>query len=233
MSSGITVTNRLFPKTVVSRKTKLLFVSNLFPDVEEPYRGLDNATLLHQLTTKFDIRVLSPRPGLPFSRFPQKACRPEDRLFSPVYVQAPYIPKIGSRFNHVLMAGALRPALLALRGEFPFEVILGSWVYPDGCAISQLASEMKFPFVIVAQGSDVHQYLKNPVRRKIIARSMASASALITRSAELGHLLNRAGVAGEMIHTVYNGIDFSNFNPRDILQARQSLGLPEIGRAHV
>lgn len=49
-------------------KPRLLFVSNLFPDAASPYRGLDNATVLHHLASTYDIRVLSPRPWLPLDR---------------------------------------------------------------------------------------------------------------------------------------------------------------------
>ena len=209
---------------------KLLFVSNLFPDVAEPYRGLDNATLLHHLAEKFEIRVLSPRPALPFFPVRKMSCRIEDSIFSPVYLRAPYLPKIGSRLNHVLMANALRPALLFLRTEFRFDSVLCSWLYPDGCAISRLARELLFPFVTVAQGSDAHHYLQMPTRRNIIVQSMATARSIVTRSAELGRLLNLSGVAAEKIHTVYNGIDFSNFTPGDPANARRALGLPVDGR---
>lgn len=214
------------------QKPKILFVSNLFPDVAEPYRGLDNATLLHRLSGEFEIRVVSPRPFSLPSVFSgrQFQCRNEDSLFSPVYVQSPYIPKIGSRFNHLLMARVLEPVLAAVRKEFPFEAVLCSWVYPDGCAISQVARNLRFPYAVIAQGSDVHSYLKIPARRKIIAASMASAGVIITRSAELGRLLGEAGVAQEKLQTVYNGINFSIFKPGDRAAAREVLGLPAAGK---
>ena len=45
---------------------RLLFISNLFPDEGEPYRGLDNVTALHALRERgWDIRVLAPRPWFP------------------------------------------------------------------------------------------------------------------------------------------------------------------------
>ena len=206
-------------------RPRLLFVSNLFPDAAEPYRGLDNATLLHHLAGQYEIRVLSPRPTLPGGSGKIHRCREMDTRFAPVYFPAPYIPKIGSRFNHRLMAGALGPALTALQREFPFDVVLSSWVYPDGCAVARVAREMHFPFAVIAQGSDVHQYLKIPARRKIIVESMQSAFAIITRSGELGRLLHTAGLAEEKLHTVYNGIDFSIFQPGDSQKARRELGL--------
>jgi glycosyltransferase involved in cell wall biosynthesis len=71
--------------------------------------------------------------------------------------------------------------------------------------------------------------LKIPVRLKIIRESLASAPAIITRSAELGRLLREAGVAGEKLHTVYNGIDFATFKPEARAAARNELGLPPDG----
>lgn len=187
---------------------RLLFVSNLFPDAESPYRGLDNATLLHALASEWEVRVISPRPTRPF-QWKALSPRPIDRRFSPRYLLSPYLPKIGSRWNHLLMARALRGAV---RAE-TFDVVLGSWLFPDGCAIARLARESRFPFVAIAQGSDVHQYLRRPVRRRLIVEAMNEASAVITRSAELARLLGEAGVASAKLHPIYNGIDHDCFHP--------------------
>ena len=85
---------------------RLLFISNLFPTMSEPYRGLDNATLLRALTPEFEIRALSPRPALPWAR-PRFSPRAEDARLRPAWIRAAYVPKIGSRVNHLLMAASL------------------------------------------------------------------------------------------------------------------------------
>jgi glycosyltransferase involved in cell wall biosynthesis len=123
------------------------------------------------------------------------------------------------------MANSLRNTLRELRAEFPFDVALTSWVYPDGCAVARLAKELSFPFVVIGQGSDVHQYLQIRVRRRIIVASLRCASAVITRSAELGRLLCAAGVAETSLHTIYNGVEADTFHPGDRATARQQLGL--------
>ena len=205
-------------------KPRLLFVSNLFPDQAEPYRGLDNATLLHHLLPQFEIRAASPRPAL--LPGPIRHPRECDRIFDPVYLDAGYVPKFGSFFNHHLMARALRAPLAALRAAWPFDVVLSSWIYPDSCAIATLAG---VPFVSIAQGSDVHQYLRMPVRRRIILDAMRRASGIITRSAALAGLLAEAGLPKERLHPVYNGIDFQQFRPADPATARRELGLPQTG----
>ncbi|MBI3877052.1 MAG: hypothetical protein HY300_14035, partial [Verrucomicrobia bacterium] len=149
---------------------KILFVSNLFPDAADPVRGQINATLLHQLARHCEVRVIAPRPALPFTTDwrMKHAPRPADARFEPVYPVVPYVPKIGSRVNPALFARAIRDALHAVRERFTYDAILCSWLYPDGCAVARLAPELHVPFVLVAQGTDAHSYLKWPVRRGFI-----------------------------------------------------------------
>jgi len=208
---------------------KLLFCSNLFPDRGEPWRGLDNATLLRHLAERWEIRVLALRPVLPWQAR-NWASREEDQVFQPRYIPAPYLPRIGSRWNHRLMARALRPHFDALRAQFPFEAVLGSWLFPDCCALADLTKEDRVPLVAVAQGTDAHQYLRMPVRRRIMLDRLPHASAIITRSAEIARLLAAAGFSQEKLHPVYNGIDFTHFAPAGQAEARDLLGLPRESR---
>ena len=205
---------------------KLLFVSNLFPDTTAPYRGLDNATLLHSLADRWRIRVLALRPKLPLFPARERLPREHDSRFAPVYWNVPYVPKIGSRWNYRLMAGALRAHLRTLRQQGEFDVILASWLFPDCCAIARLSKELNFPFVAIAQGSDVHQYLKMSVRRRIMKKLLPRAAAVITRSGELTRLLGEAGLPAERLHRIYNGVDLEQFHPGDPEIARRELHLP-------
>jgi teichuronic acid biosynthesis glycosyltransferase TuaC len=208
---------------------KILFVSNLFPDSHQPIFGLDNARLLHHLAGRCDIRVVAPRPApwlLPFLKSRSVQPRREDQIFQPIYPLASYIPKIGSRWNHRLMAGSLRPVLQQVRHEFPFDAVLVSWLYPDGCAVAELATSEKFPFVAIAQGSDAHQYLKIPARRHAIVTAMNRACAVVARSREITLNLSAAGVAASKLHAIYNGVNFALYRPADKRSARKELGLP-------
>ena len=207
-------------------KPKLLFISNLFPDTQEPYRGLDNATVLHHLDGLWDIRVLAVRPTLPFCQN-ARTPRPADARWQPRYIAAPYLPKIGSGVNHALMAQALRESVRELRREFAFAAVLSAWLYPDSCAVARLARELDFSFVAIVQGSDVHQYLRHPVRRRIIQELLPRAAAIITRSADLAQRLADAGLNPAKLHPIYNGLDFTTFTPGDRQSARRELGLPE------
>jgi len=209
---------------------KVLFISNLFPDAKNPNLGIYNAQLLQHLSRLCDIRVLAPRPtkGFPPFWFPKEfSSREQDKIFRPVFAPAAYVPKIGSGVNHLLMARSIEPVLKRIREEFPFEVVLSSWIYPDACATAELARRNKFSFVAIAQGSDVHQYLKIPARRKIISSALSQASAVVARSKDLSQQLREAGVSGDKLQVIYNGVDFEKFFPANQKAARKSLGLSE------
>lgn len=214
----------------MSTRPRLLFVSNLFPDRTEPYRGLDNVTVLHHLRDAWDIRVVALRPSLsawlPMSSSAWEP-RPEDEPLAPRYVPVRHVPKVGGFFNHHLVCTALRPALRALREEFPWDVMLASWLFPDGCAAQELADEFGRPAVLIAQGSDVHRYLKSAPRRRAILEAVRRTSAVITRSKSLARLLAAEGASEARLHAVHNGVDVSTFHAGDRAQIRSELGLPE------
>ena len=204
---------------------KLLFVSNLFPDASDPVRGLDNACLLHHLAEGVgEIRVVALRPTLrPGAVF---RCRDEDRALRPVFLPVPYVPRVGSRWNHRLMAFQLGRTLARLRSEFSFDAVLGSWLYPDGCALARLAPRMGFPYWLICQGSDAHRYLDMPVRRRLIVEACSQSRAVVTRSADLARRLREAGVPQDRLHPVYNGVDTALFHPvADRGAACRELGL--------
>ncbi len=207
---------------------RLLFFSNLFPTAAEPYRGLDNATLLHALAADYEIRVISPQPSLPWSRARHEA-REGDAVLQPRWVNAAYVPKIGGPVNHLLMAGSVGRVFEETMRDFRPTVMLSSWIYADSCAAIRLAAG-RVPVVAIAQGSDVHQYLGMAGRRGVILRTLPQASAVITRSGELSRILEAAGFPAGKLHTVYNGVDLETFQPRDARAARREAGLPVEGR---
>ncbi len=215
---------------------RLVFVSNLFPDRAAPYFGLDNATVLHWLAREhgWDIRVICPRPSLSLKRRLQPnggwSVRAGDELFKPEFVPVPYVPKLGSIANRPLMEAALRSRLKKLKSEFAFDVVLASWLFPDGCAVAQLASELKSPCALITQGSDTHQYLAMPARRRQILHAIEQAQGVIARSGDLAKRLASAGSEPSKLHTIYNGVDPLVFHPRDQTEARRALGLDREAR---
>ncbi|MCX6848496.1 MAG: glycosyltransferase [Verrucomicrobia bacterium] len=195
---------------------RLLFISNLFPDESEPYRGLDNVTALHALRERgWDIRVLAPRPWFPLLKAAKRFTpRTQDAPFQPRYVPALYLPKIGGLANHHLMVNALRRGLRGVFADFEPDVTLASWLFPDGWAAWKAMRERAgHPVVLLAQGSDVHRYLKSAPRRRAILDALAATQGCICRSKSLATMLVEAGAEAGKLHPVHNGIDTAVFRP--------------------
>jgi teichuronic acid biosynthesis glycosyltransferase TuaC len=207
---------------------KLLFISNLFPDRQEPNRGLVNARLLRHMAGGGEIRVIAPRPSLKgwLREDAGRQCLPTDEEFQPLYPLVPYIPKWRGRINDQLFGCRLRKWVNKVRQDFPFEAILCSWLYPDAVAMSRLAKELDLPLVAIAQGSDIHQYLKLPARAESILATVSQCAQTITRSQELARLLIAAKVPEHKVQVVYNGVETAVFHPGNRTEARGRLGLP-------
>jgi glycosyltransferase involved in cell wall biosynthesis len=205
---------------------KVLLVTNLFPDATEPQRGIYSARMAAHLAQEVEVRVVSPRPTAWPRPGAARQARPEDAALAPLFPRVPYVPWVGSRWNHRLMARALDPVLQRVRTEFAWDVVLTSWLYPDACAVARLAGRPHWPWVAVALGTDVHQYLGMPVRRKIIVESLARAGGVIACSGALAEQLVTAGVSRERLRVVYNGVDTGLFRPVDRAAARRELGWP-------
>lgn len=206
-------------------KPRLLFVSNLFPDQAEPYRGLDNATVLHHLRDRWDIQVIVPRAMLTAWWGGGSLWKPrlEDEVFAPRFLSVPYVPRAGSFCNHHLMARRLRTAIRQVGRTFEWQVALGAWLYPDGCALVKSVDDR--PVHLIAQGTDVHRYLAMPLRRSAIQKAIERAASVITRSQSLADSLIKVSGAGKKVRAITNGVDVSCFRHRSQAETRQQLGV--------
>lgn len=215
------------PSQAAGGKPRLLFVSNLFPDLAQPVRGQDNAILLGHLMQYYQCSALVPRPSVAWWRRSTLQPLERDAGLNLVYIPVPYIPKIGDRWNHRLMGWRLRPRLENAAASGACDRLLVSWMFPDGCAVSRWSAPRAIPTTLIAQGSDVHQYLQRPLRRTAIMRAVRDCGSVITRSGALRSMLIDAGAAADAVECIYNGIDTSVFRPADRAQARTALGLAQ------
>ena len=211
---------------------RLLTLTNLFPDAGQPWRGLDNVTLLHEMSrqnTEVDVRVLCMRPA--HSYWAGAACtqqpRRGDESLKPSFHWVPYLPKLGG-LNHWLYARGIRRALKSLPAGWKPDALLVPWLFPDACGVRLVPELKNLPMVAVAQGSDVHQYLSLPARRKAILQLSRTAH-IVTRSEDLRQRLVKAGASAGQVTTLYNGVDTQTFRPGAKETARQELGLPVEG----
>lgn len=135
-----------------------------------------------------------------------------------------FVPRLAHGAWGPLYAASIAPALLPLRGRF--DVVLGSWAYPDGFAAVVAARVLGLPCVVKLHGSDINIIAKLPGPRRLSAWALPRAAKVVAVSRALADEVAALGVAREHIAIVMNGVDAALFQPGDRAGARRALGLP-------
>ncbi len=207
---------------------KALLLSNLFPSSREPTRGVFNRQGFHALSRYCDSRVIAPLPWWTRARRPREWFVPPLEVVEglrasyPSYWSIPGRPALHARG----MYHSLRGQILRLRKEFPFDVILAAWAYPDGVAAAHLARELRVPLVTMVLGSDLNEVPRHPALKKQVHWGLQCARRVITVSAALRERAIDLGISGDRVLVQRNGVDGERFRPRDRREARARLGLP-------
>jgi teichuronic acid biosynthesis glycosyltransferase TuaC len=215
---------------------RVVVLTRLFPNPVEPLWSPFNQQQFTALSKLCDVEVLGVIPWFPgagaFKRWSAAgrltAVPATERvngltISHPRYLMAPKLPAASA----ALYAASLLAAAWRRRRA---DVLLGSWVYPDGAATVLLAGALGLPSVVKVHGSDVNLVAKLPAVRRQLQLLLPRATRTVAVSRPLGRELAQLGVAEERIKIVPNGVDASLFHPRDRAQARRELGLPVEGR---
>lgn len=216
---------------------KVLLLSNLFPTSSDPNRGLFTAQLAGEMLGHCDLRVMVPLPWTPqgplaasilparYREFALARRHMQVRGVEAQYPRYPLLPRVSERWHPALMRLALRRRLERLRREFPFEVVLSQWLYPDGVAAVQIGRELGVPVVVSGLGCDVNEYLFHAEKRGQILNALQDAAAITVVSSELADVLRGVGIAASRITVIPNGVDTARFHPAPRDAARTALGL--------
>ena len=214
-----------------SRRPRVLFVSNLYPNPRQPTRGIFNRQTVRALSEHLDVRVLAAVPWYPLSRAMNGIPERTDDDGVPVrFVRAFYTPFVLRNRHGKFFRNAIRSAVLDIRKSFPFDLLYGSWVYPDGYGVTLLARELGLPCVLHALGSDIHIYLEHPRRRKKVVAALSAADHVVCVSDYIRSSVAGTGVPASKLSVVYDGVDGELFKPADAERARRKLGLAVRGR---
>jgi glycosyltransferase involved in cell wall biosynthesis len=149
------------------------------------------------------------------------------RIYHPRYLA---IPKV-FRFSHGFTFGvSVNKALNSIRPEYKFELISVHWLFPDAFGTVLAARAMKVPVVAHALGCDVNDYLRYPLRRKMIYWALAKATAVVAKSEEMADKIIGLGIDKRKVEAIHNGVDRSLFHRRDQAEQRLALQLPTQGK---
>jgi hypothetical protein len=104
-----------------------------------------------------------------------------------------FVPRLAHATWGPLYAASIAPLLGRHRGKF--DVVLGSWAYPDGFAAVIAAHILGIPCVVKLHGSDINVIAKLPGPRRLTAWALPRADRVVAVSRALADEVAELGVA--------------------------------------
>ncbi len=208
----------------------VVIVSNLYPNRDEPNRGIFIKQLADSLEEEFDITVVCPVPWRPvwFSKLKGVMPLPKNSVIDGITVYYPrhiVIPKL-MRFTYGwFMYLSLFPLLKVINKNSSIDLISAHWVYPDGFGAVKSAKKLGKLVTVHALGCDINEYTKYKMRRDQIAKTLKLSDAVVVKSKDLARRAQELGCDDRNVYTVHNGVDSSKFYPIDMEVARKNLNL--------
>jgi len=216
---------------------RILISTTIFPNREQPNRGIYILKQANELRKHAEVRVLSPLPYFP-SFIPSKTYAAYGRVpahdeiegHTVSYPRFPVIPKLFQPLNGISLALFQYAPFRKIVKAFEPDVVLCFWAYPDGFANVLLSRAMGLPVCIGVLGSDINQMTQARPQRAMIRWALSSCDRVLSVSAALKDVMVDIGVPAEKIAVIPNGVETERFRPCDAGQARESLGLAREGR---
>jgi teichuronic acid biosynthesis glycosyltransferase TuaC len=221
------------------KRLRILVLTKVFPNARQPFAAAFNRQQFAALAQRSDLQVVVPVQWFP------GAARLGDRTLAGKLARVPgydWIDGMFVRFPRVLhlpridypaAAGLYVASLLPLirRLAERVDVILGSFVYPDGVAAVWMAGLLGIPSVVYALGSDLNVAPDIPGVPAMLRWTLPRARRVVAVSRDLADRSVALGAPRDRVVVIPNGVDRSIFQPRSRDAARRELGRPTGGRS--
>ncbi|MEM9695009.1 MAG: glycosyltransferase [Myxococcota bacterium] len=211
---------------------RVLVTTKLFPNEQFPDLAPFNRFLFRELNRLCTVDVYGLQPWLPGARFVREDARrrsavPRRAKVDGLSVEFPrvlYGPGPARFLSGALVTASLAPRILPRQGRW--DIVVGSFAYPDGFAGLLLARALGVPIVIKIHGSDIHLFKDDPLIAPILRWLLPRTDALVGPSHALVDDAIALGAPAARAITLRNGVDTKRFRPRDRMEVRQRLGRP-------
>jgi teichuronic acid biosynthesis glycosyltransferase TuaC len=215
-------------------KKRIIIITNLYPNSEEPLRGVFVESMAKELKELCDLTVISPLPWFPKGDFLKRFgkwhkyslvnnSREKDgiKIYYPKFIAIPKMGIVHSFFMFI----AIFSLVNKLHKQKPIDLINAHWIFPDGVAANWVAQFLKIPIVLSAHGCDINHYPKLFMRKTPIVRALAKANGISVVSSAQKTVVEKMGIVSAKIQVVRNGVDFKLFKLRDKIACRKKYGL--------
>ena len=212
-------------------------ISHMYPSPVNPTGGIFVHEQVKALRARgHDVRVVSPKgwapPGLSrWSSYRDVVARDFVDGIEVHYPRKLTLP--GGRLRHrnaeAFLLG-IRRTVRRIHAEWSIDVIHAHMMVPDGWAASRIGPELGVPTVGTAHRADVLDIPAQGAKSRMqVAEAIRSLDAVVTVSRAIGDAADAIARPKRPITVVPNGADAEVFLPRDPVEARRRLGIPEGG----
>lgn len=208
-----------------SPNLSVLAITSQFPNLARPHLASFNRQQFGELAKLCDLTVVAPVPVKEMLGPGENPSDPLSRHPPVVHPTFWYPPKFKRQWHGRTYLWSVWPTVQRLAQKQEFDVILATWLYPDGWAAAAMARRLQLPLVIKLHGSDVHTIAKDPSRRPKLSEALTAANRVVAVSRDLAEAAEELGASSDHIAVVPNGINRDLFRPGDKLRARVELGL--------
>ncbi|MDX1983974.1 MAG: glycosyltransferase [Bryobacteraceae bacterium] len=204
----------------------LLFTTH-YPATDAPLRGLYNQQAFAALGRHVEVRVVGA------TAWWKKRKRPKDLLIAqredafgldasfPVMWSIPGMHSLHARATTL----SVRRFVSRLRQEFPFDIMIASWAYPDCVAAASLAQTAGCPLISLVLGSDINDLGSREAIRPQIVWGLQQADRIVAVSHALAASVARLGIPHSRLRVQHNAVNGDRFAIRPKQEACSRLQL--------
>ena len=213
---------------------KVLVITNLFPNRTARSAAMFNKQQIVELARHCDLKVIAPIAYFPLIKSLKESHSWRDvpahdvidgvEVFYPRYLVTPKVGRALYGFTFLL---PVKKLVKEISKGFDFDVIYGTWAYPDGFASALIAKSLDKPLVLKVHGTDINELAKFYLRRGMIKYALNEARTVLAVSNALKHAVVKLGIREKKVCLLPNGLDTDKFSPRAKLQQRELLNLPK------
>lgn len=209
---------------------RVLVFTQHYPSRREPMIAPWSQHTYRALARHCEVRLIAPMPWwtrarqapLELIRAPRESHTGIDATF-PSFWSVPGLPLLHATAMHQ----TLRPLLAEVRRQFPWDVLLAAWAYPDTVAAARFAEETGTPLVTTVLGSDMNEVARWPSVSRQIAKGLRRCQRVVAVSGALADRVVESGVPRDRVVVLHNAVDGARFSIQDKAPARQKLGARE------
>lgn len=210
---------------------RIISVSTDYPSPRNPRRGLFVQRRLEALSRIADVRVIHLEPWFPVLRPRTETIRANGYSDALPTIRPGmfYLPGVLKGLDSYWVKRAVVPAIRALEGPNPADVLDAHFGYPDGVGCVKAALRLGRPVFITMRGLE-RPILRYRWRGSQLRWALKQCTGIICVSHSLRELAFAHDIDTNKVHVIPNAVDRQLYQPGDRDEARQTLGIDPSAR---